>query len=89
MLRITNQVMADEVRWILSGRLAGAWVAEFRSNWDHTRDITRSRRQVIDLSDVISIDERGEGLLGELKSEGAEFVARGVYIRHLLEQLKG
>jgi anti-anti-sigma regulatory factor len=89
MLRITNRVTADEVRWTLSGRLGGAWVAEFRSNWDNTRDIMRGRRHVIDLSDVISIDEMGEGLLGELRNEGAEFVARGVYMRHLLEQFKG
>jgi hypothetical protein len=44
---------------------------------------------VIDLSDVTSIDDRGEALLGELKDEGAEFLARGVYTRHLLENLKG
>jgi hypothetical protein len=43
---------------------------------------------VIDLSDVTLIDERAEGLLGELKDEGAEFVAKGVYNRHLLENLK-
>jgi hypothetical protein len=43
---------------------------------------------VIDLSDVTLIDENGEGLLGELRDEGAEFVARGVYTKHLLENLK-
>jgi hypothetical protein len=43
---------------------------------------------VIDLSDVIVIDKRGEGLLAELREQGAEFVARGVYFKHLLENLK-
>jgi len=43
---------------------------------------------VIDLSDVTLIDKSGESLLGELRDEGAEFVATGVYTKHLLENLK-
>jgi hypothetical protein len=89
MLRITNRTSAEEVRWILCGRLTGPWVGELRSNWDQAREWSRDRRHVIDLSDVTSIDERGEALLGELKDQGAAFLARGVYTRHLLENLKG
>jgi hypothetical protein len=89
MLRISNRTIAGEVRWVLCGRLAGPWVEELRSNWDQAREWSRDRRHVIDLSDVTSIDERGEALLGELRDEGAEFLARGVYTRHLLENLKG
>jgi len=89
MLRISNRTTAEEVRWVLCGRLAGPWVLELRSNWDQAREWSRDRRHVIDLSDVTSIDERGEALLGELKDEGAEFLARGVYTRHLIENLKG
>jgi hypothetical protein len=89
MLRITNSATVDEERWILCGRLAGLWVAELRSNWDQVRARSPGRRCVIDLSDVTFINEDGEGLLGELRDEGAEFVARGVCNRHLLENLKG
>jgi hypothetical protein len=88
MLRIINRATANEERWLLCGQLAGPWVAELRSNWDQVRDRSRGRKYVIDLSDVTSIDESGEGLLGELRDEGAEFVARGVYTKHLLENLK-
>ena len=88
MLKITNSATVNEDRWILSGQLAGLWVAELRSNWDQVRDRSRGRRYVIDLSDVTCIDARGEGLLCELKGEGAEFVAKGVYTKHLLENLK-
>jgi len=88
MLKITNRLTADEERWILSGQLAGAWVAELRSNWDQVREMAGGRRCVIDLRDVTLIDESGEGLLGELMNEGAEFVAKGVYTKHLLENLK-
>jgi hypothetical protein len=89
MLRISNRTTADEVRWVLCGRLAGPWVGELRSNWDKAREWSRGRRHVIDLSDVTSIDERGEALLRELKDEGAEFFATGVYTRHLIDNLKG
>jgi hypothetical protein len=89
MLRIANRTDAEEVRWVLSGRLTGPWVGELRSSWDQAREWSRDRRHVIDLSDVISIDERGEALLRELRHEGAELLARGVYTRHLLENLKG
>ena len=88
MLKITNSATVNEDRWILCGQLAGLWVAELRSNWAQVRDRSRGRRHVIDLSDVISIDEGGERLLRELKDEGAEFVAKGVYTKHLLENLK-
>ena len=88
MLKITNRATVNEERWILCGQLAGPWVPELRSNWDEVRDRSRSRRYVIDLSDVTLIDESGEELLGELKGEGAELVATGVYTRHLLENLK-
>ena len=88
MLKITNSATVDEERWILCGQLAGPWVAELRSNWDQVRDRSGSRRYVIDLSDVTLIDGSGEGLLGELRNEGAEFVAKGVYTKHILKNLK-
>jgi hypothetical protein len=88
MLKIVNCVTGNQATWVLSGQLAGPWVAELRSNWDQMRDRSCGCRCVIDLSDVTLIDENGEGLLGELRDEGAEFVARGVYTKHLLENLK-
>jgi len=87
MLKITNSATFNEQRWTLSGQLAGPWVAELRANWDQVCDRTRGRRHVIDLNEVTLIDERGKELLGELRNEGVEFVARGVYTCHLLENL--
>ena len=87
MLKIVNSATVNEERWILSGQLAGPWVPELRSNWDQVRDRSCGRKYVIDLSDVTLIDESGEGLLGELRGEGAELVARGIYIKHLLQNI--
>jgi hypothetical protein len=88
MLKITNSTTASEDRWFLYGQLAGPWVAELRSNWDQVRDQSRGRRCVIDLSDVTYIDAHGQGLLSDLKGEGAEFVASGPYTQYLLKNLK-
>ena len=87
MLRITNTATFNEQRWKLSGQLAGPWVAELRANWDQVRDRTLGRRYVIDLSDVTCIDAKGERLLGDLRHEGAEFLARGMYTQHIVENL--
>ncbi len=88
MLKIENNATANEVRWILSGRLVGPWVAELRSIWDLVRSRYSARRSVVDLTDVTLIDSRGEELLGDLRDEGAELVAKGLYTKHLLENLK-
>ena len=88
MLKIAHTETVNEDRWILSGHLAGIWVAVLRSCWDQVRGRSCGRKCVIELDDVTLIDKKGEGLLEELKDEGAEFVARGVYTKHLLENLK-
>ncbi|MDP8988806.1 MAG: hypothetical protein M3N41_01835 [Acidobacteriota bacterium] len=41
------------------------------------------------MSEVTFIDESGEKLLCEMRSEGAEFIAAGVETKHLLKNLKG
>jgi anti-anti-sigma regulatory factor len=87
MLKITNSLTANEKRWILCGQLAGPWVPELRSNWNEVRECSRGRTNVVDLTDVTFIDKSGAALLRQLRDEGAEFVARGVEIRHLLENL--
>jgi hypothetical protein len=40
---------------------------------------------VVDLTEVTLIDERGEKLLEAMKRAGAEFIACGVYVKHVLE----
>lgn len=86
MLRITHDDAKKEQRWTLSGQLSGPWVAELRSAWQKCR--SQGRSDVIDMSDVTSIDERGETLLREMKEDGARFVARGVDTKHILTQLR-
>jgi hypothetical protein len=76
-------------RWTLCGQLAGPWVQELRSCWEHARNIAGGSKAVVDLNDVTFIDENGETLLSEMRGAGVEFVAKGIETKHLLENLKG
>jgi ABC-type transporter Mla MlaB component len=88
MLKITYNGTASEQRWTLSGQLCGPWVAELRSAWERIRGQSRAGPCVVDLSDVTSIDERGESLLRTMKEENVRFVARGVDMKHILSHLR-
>jgi hypothetical protein len=75
-------------QWTLCGQLAGPWVQELRSCWEHARRAAAASSAVVDLSDVTFVDENGERLLAEMRSAGVEFVATGVETKHLLQNLK-
>jgi hypothetical protein len=66
----------------------GPWVDELRSCWREGRERAPLARAVVDLKDVTSIDEAGEGLLREMLNAGAECTATGVATKHLLESLR-
>src|SRR5215475_8823928 len=85
MLKITTNGSATEQRWMLCGQLTGPWVGELRRIWERE---PRIEKRIVDLSDVTSIDDRGEALLRTMKQEGAQFVARGVDTRHMLDHLQ-
>jgi hypothetical protein len=88
MLKITRNNTASEQRWTLCGQLSGPWVTELRSIWERLGAPSNGGTCVVDLSDVTSIDERGERLLRKMKGDGAQFVARGVDTRHILSHLQ-
>jgi hypothetical protein len=87
-LRITVNETPTEKRWILQGQLVGPWVAELRTCWKKTHRDHVGRTCVVDLSDVTFIDKGGERLLRAMSKKGAQFLADGIYIKHVLEQLK-
>jgi len=88
MLRVSYSDNANGQRWSLCGHLAGPWVDELRNCWVYARDRAPRSRAVVDLSDVTFIDEAGEGLLSEMQTAGAEFIAAGVENKYLLANLK-
>jgi hypothetical protein len=85
MLRITVQEDGSVWRLHLAGRLAGAWVAETENMW---RSASVSGKQVeIDMREVTGIDEAGRCLLRAMNYAGARFIAKGVAMKALIEDM--
>ena len=74
MLKITITELPDEQRWSLQGQLVGQWAAELKSTWRETRRVEDTRRCIVELIEVTSIDRNGEAVLAEIMSQGAEFI---------------
>jgi hypothetical protein len=87
LLRIAIRSTEDQDTWILEGRLAGRVVNELTTSWKRAVSEEPERRRVVDLVGVTFVDEHGERALGEMTSDNAQFVARGVYMKSLLESL--
>jgi hypothetical protein len=87
MLRITVQEEGSLWRLHLCGRLAGAWVAETESTWRSAP--VSGRRVEIDMTEVTWIDEAGRCLLEAMNQAGARFIAKGVAMEALVEEITG
>lgn len=88
MLRITVAETAQEQRWTLEGHLVGPRVAELRTCWENRHRAQNGRGCTVDLSAVTSIDEEGQRLLRAMSQEHPQFIATGLPVKHVLEQLK-
>jgi hypothetical protein len=88
MLRIAITDLPGEQKWSLQGQLVGQWAAELKSTWREAHHPGGTRRCIVDLIEVTSIDRDGEAVLAEIMSEGAEFVSGDVYTKHLLRNLR-
>jgi hypothetical protein len=88
MLRIAITDLPGEQKWSLQGQLVGQWAAELKSTWREACHPGDTRRCIVDLIEVTSIDRDGEAVLAEIMSEGAEFVSGDVYTKHLLRNLR-
>jgi anti-anti-sigma regulatory factor len=87
-LKITIIETATDRRWILQGRLVGPWVSELRTTWKRAHKSQDKRACIIDLNDVMSLDKSGERLLRAMHKKGAQLTAAGMYVKHVVEQLK-
>ena len=84
-LKITRTETRLEEKWILQGRLVGLWVSELRRCWKKTHRTEDNLKCIVDLNEVTFIDKKGERLLQTMSKEGAQFIATGLYIKHLLQ----
>ena len=88
MLRITVRELASEQRWILQGRLTSHTVDGLLSCWRSAGNQPGAPKRVVDLNDVVVIDKKGEEVLLSMIVDGVDFVADGVYTKHLLTSLR-
>jgi hypothetical protein len=66
----------------------GQWAAELESCWTEARQVRDTRRCIVELIEVTSIDRNGEAVLAKIMSQGVEFIASDVYTKHLLRNLR-
>jgi anti-anti-sigma regulatory factor len=87
MLKITTIETEAQRRLILDGGIVGPWAAELDKAWQSARDSLGARKLLVDLTGVTVISQDGTHILNNMKSDGAEFVCRGVYVKHVLRNL--
>jgi len=89
MLKITMHDSANELRYQLEGRLAGAWVGELRQCWSTASSTTSGRATILDLGEVDFIDPDGQSLLSEMFRCGVRLVAVTPLIQGLVDEICG
>ena len=87
MLRTMITETPFEQKWVLQGRLCGAWAADLKEQWEKTRSMRAGRRSTVCLEDVISVDQAGESALLQMAMEGARLMASRAYMKHILASL--
>src|SRR5271154_4402028 len=87
MLKIRFSETPCKERWTLPGRFTAPWVRELRTRWKKNHGRDKQRACIVDLSEIKFIDKSGERLLRAMVKERAQFIASGIYIKHVLEKL--
>ena len=87
MLKISIVDTSDQCRIVLEGKLIAPWVTELKKTWQALAADLGGREFVVDAGDVTFISREGESELLELMRHGAKFQCRGVFTKHIVEQL--
>jgi hypothetical protein len=87
MLRITVHRDGGQCCLELSGRLYGPWVGETETVWS---SVACSGEEIkVDMREVTGVDNAGCKLLAAMHEAGARFVAQGVAMTALIEEITG
>ena len=87
MIKITVVNGETGLRLTVEGKLAEPWVSELELAWNEARHTGRNRQTVVDLSQMTSIDPKGEAALTAMIAEGARLTAKGLYCEYIAKQL--
>ena len=86
MLKISSERNPDSVRLTVEGSLSGPWISELEHEW-RTIQPSGAVPLVVDLTGVTFVGEDGKLLLKQLWREGAQLIATGCCIGHLVEEI--
>jgi hypothetical protein len=87
MLKITVVKNTAGLRLIVEGKLAEPCVSELERAWNQVRQEGGGHPIPVDLSEVTSIDPRGEAALALMITEGARLTASGLFSGYIVERL--
>jgi hypothetical protein len=88
MLKITMIDSGVQRKLTLEGGIVEPWAAELNRAWERACDSLGGRKLAVDLTGVTVISREGTHVLHEMKIHGVEFICRGVYVSHVLRNLK-
>jgi hypothetical protein len=87
MLKISISDSRTQRRLILEGRMIAPWVAELKTACASVKAELHGRELVIDMEKVTVISQEGENALLQLIKDGVRIRSRGVFTKHILQQL--
>jgi hypothetical protein len=88
MFRFSIEESSSQERWIIQGRLVGAFAGELDAAWNSALEKNPLLSRVVDLCGVVQIDRLGEEVLRKMLSQDAKFIASGIYTKRLLDRLR-
>jgi ABC-type transporter Mla MlaB component len=88
MLKVTVTDDDRRITLLLEGRLCGPWAAEAERSWRTVMVRAGNHRILLDLTGVTFVDGQGEVLLAECLEQGAEIRVNGVWMTHLVDELR-
>jgi hypothetical protein len=87
MMKISLVDAPSRRRLIVEGKLITPWAAELRSACEDARVDLGGRELVVEMKHVTTISQEGEKVIVDLINAGVKFRCRGVFTRHVLQQL--
>jgi anti-anti-sigma regulatory factor len=88
MLKVTVLNGGAECIRKVEGRLFSPWVPELESAWEEAQQAASGKKVTVDLSGTAFIDSNQKVILTNTIAHGAKLVARRIYNRHIVEELK-
>jgi hypothetical protein len=86
-LKISIAEKRKQRRLVLEGKLVAPWVAEVRDAYKTAKADLKGRQLVIDVKHLTAISQEGENVLLELLKDSVKFSCRGVFTRHVINEL--